>query len=81
MVLSYSKSEDLNQWFDRKTANFGGKDAIAAIREIVGSCDKFDFQQVSPSLPQLDLPNLQPFFSTMLHLNKHATAKSMFHGK
>ena len=61
---------DLNQWFDRKTAKFGGKDAIAAVREIVGSCDKFDFQQVSPSLPQLDLPDLQPFFSTMLLLNK-----------
>jgi len=62
--------EDLNQWFDRKTAKFGGKDAIAAVREIIGSCDKFDFQQASLSLPQLDLPDLQPFFSTMLHLNK-----------
>lgn len=62
--------EDLNQWFDRKTAQFGGKDAIAAVREIVGSCDKFDFQQVAPSLPQLDLPDLQPFLSTMLYLNK-----------
>ncbi len=40
--------EDLNQWFGRKTAQFGGKDAIAAVREIVGSCDKFDFQQVAP---------------------------------
>jgi SNF2 family DNA or RNA helicase len=46
--------QDLNQWFDRKTARFGGKDAIATVREIVGSCDKFDFQQVSPSLPQLE---------------------------
>jgi len=62
--------ENLNQWFDRKTATLGGKDALAAVREIVGSCDKFDFQQVSPSLPQLDLPDLQPFFSTILHLNK-----------
>lgn len=62
--------EDLNQWFDSKSTQFGGKDAIAAVREIIGSCDKFDFQQVSPSLPQLDLPDLQPFFTTMLHLNK-----------
>ncbi len=62
--------EDLHQWFNRETAKFGGKDAIAAVREIVGSCEKFDFQQVSPLLPQLDLPALQPFFLTMLHLNK-----------
>ncbi|MEH2096654.1 DEAD/DEAH box helicase [Nostoc sp.] len=62
--------EDLNQWFDSKTAKFGGKDAIATVQEIVGSCDKFDFQQVSPLLPQLDLPDLQSFFLTMLQLNK-----------
>ncbi|MDV2994845.1 MAG: hypothetical protein N4J56_004499 [Chroococcidiopsis sp. SAG 2025] len=60
----------MHQWFDCQTAKFGGKDAIAAVREIVGSCNKFDFQQVSPSLPQLDLPDLQPFFLAMLHLNK-----------
>lgn len=65
-----SHREDLNQWFDTKTAKFGGKDAVSTVREIIGSCDKFDFQQVSSSLPQLDLPDLKPFFSTMLHLNK-----------
>ena len=62
--------EDLNQWFDSKTAKFGGKDAIATVREIFGSCDRFDFQQVSSLLPQLDLPDLQPFFLAMLQLNK-----------
>lgn len=64
------KKEDLNQWFDLKTAKFGGKDAIATVREMVGSCDKFDFQQASPLLPQVDLPDLQPFFINMLHINK-----------
>ncbi|MCA6573318.1 MAG: DEAD/DEAH box helicase family protein [Pseudanabaena sp. M38BS1SP1A06MG] len=64
------KKEDLNQWFDRKTAKFGGKDAIATVREMVGSCDKFDFQQASPLLPQVDLPDLRPFFINMLHINK-----------
>lgn len=63
-------SEDLNQWFDRKTAKFGGQDAIAAVKQIVGSCEKFDFQQSSPLLPQLDLPDLQPFFLAILNLNK-----------
>lgn len=64
------KKEDLNQWFDRKTAKFGGKDAIATVREMVGSCDKFDFQQASPLLPQVDLPDLRPFLINMLHINK-----------
>jgi len=62
--------EELHQWFDTKTAKFGGKDAVDVVREIVGSCNKFDFQKTSPSLPQLDLPDLQPFFLTMLNLNK-----------
>lgn len=62
--------EQLNQWFDTKTAQFGGKDAVDVVREIVGNCNKFDFQKTSPSLPQLDLPDLQTFFLTMLNLNK-----------
>jgi len=68
--------EDLNQWFDRKTAKFGGKDAIATVREMVGSCDKFDFQQTSPLLPQVDLPDLQPFLLNMLHINKRRVTQT-----
>lgn len=60
----------LSQWFDTKTATFGGQDAVATVKELVGSCDKFDFQKVSPLLPQVDLPDLQPFFEIMLQLNK-----------
>jgi len=63
-------SDQLNQWFDRKTAKLGGQDAVSAVQEIVGSCEKFDFQQASSLLPQLDLQDLQPFFLAMLHLNK-----------
>ena len=61
---------DLETWFDRKTSKFGGKDAIETVREMMGSCDKFDFQQVSALLPQVDLPDLHSFFTNMLHINK-----------
>lgn len=62
-------SSGLGNWFDQKTATFGGMDAIATVRDLVGSVDKFDFQQVSSLLPKVDLPDLKPFFITMLQLN------------
>lgn len=68
--------ENLNQWFDSKTATFGGQDAVKTVKDLVGSCEKFDFQQVSPLLPQVDLPELQPFFETMLQLNKRRIVHS-----
>lgn len=60
----------LNDWFDRKTAHFGGQDVIRVVRDLVGSCSRFDFQDVSPLLPKLDLPDLQPFFEAMLRHNR-----------
>lgn len=56
-------------WFDTKTANFGGKDVIETVKEIVGHCAKFDFQEVSSQIPKLDLPSLKPFLLSMLILN------------
>lgn len=68
--------DNLSQWFDSKTVTFGGQDAVSTVRELVGSCEKFDFQQVSPLLPQVDLPDLQPFFETMLQLNKRRISRT-----
>jgi len=62
--------DNLSEWFDSKTATFGGQDSVETVKELVGSCKKFDFQQVSSLLPQVDLQELQPFFETMLNLNK-----------
>ena len=63
-------SEDsLADWFDEKTAQFGGEDVINVVQNLVGNCNKFDFQQVSSHIPPLDLPGLQPFFVSMLRLN------------
>ena len=59
----------LNEWFDQKAKTFGGRDVIDTVRELVGNCAKFDFQQVSPQLPRVDLPTLRPFFMSMLKLN------------
>ena len=55
-------SERLDDWFDAKTAHFGGKDAVATAKNLFGAVQRFDFQKVSGILPDLDLPDLEPFF-------------------
>ena len=62
--------EDVADWFDGKTKNFGGADALATVRGMVGNVARFDFGQVSAQIPRLDLPDLKPFFKAMLHFNK-----------
>lgn len=57
-------------WFDSRTASFGGQDVMRTVAEIVGHCDRFDFQKVSGKIPPLDLPDLRPFMETMLALNR-----------
>lgn len=59
----------LGDWFDQKTARFGGRDAIETVRDLVGNSVTFDFQQVSSQLPRVDLPALRSFVVTMLTLN------------
>jgi hypothetical protein len=61
--------EALADWFDRKTAQFGGKDAVDTVKELVGYAARFDYQQVSDKLPRTDLPALKPFLRLMLVLN------------
>jgi ERCC4-related helicase len=56
------QNESLSNWFDQKTARFGGQDAVEIVRELVGNAQKFDFQQASPLIPRVDLPALKPFF-------------------
>jgi hypothetical protein len=59
----------LSTWFDQKTAHFGGRDAVDTVRDLVGNTSRFDFQEISDQLPHVDLPNLMPFFTTMLQIN------------
>jgi len=67
--------DNLSRWFDHKTARFGGQDVITTVQELIGSCNKFDFQESSPLLPQGDLIDLQPFFMTMLQVKKRRVKK------
>lgn len=60
----------LSEWFDQKTARFGGVDALATVQQLVGNAAKFDFHQVSSQMPRLDLPDLRPFFLAQLALNR-----------
>jgi len=61
--------EMLSTWFDEKTAQFGGRDALETVRALVGNCAKFDFRTASRLIPRADLPDLEPFFSAALALN------------
>jgi len=62
--------ESFDSWFDKKTASFGGHDVIDTVKDLVGNCSRFEFKEVSNKLPRVDLPDLKPFFSGMLHLNR-----------
>jgi len=59
----------LDHWFDERTRQFGGEDALTAVRQLVGHSAQFDYAQVSALIPKLDLPDLVPFFRLMLTLN------------
>jgi superfamily II DNA or RNA helicase len=63
-------ADSLGAWFDQKTATFGGREAITTVSEIVGHCERFDFQAVGAEVPPVDLPDLRPFLETMLMLNR-----------
>lgn len=64
------RDETLKSWFDRKTARFGGQDALATVQSLVGHCASFDYQEIANHLFEVDLPALKPFFLGMLALNR-----------
>lgn len=61
--------DSLAAWFDQKTARFGGRDSLETVRDLVGYAARFDFQEMSDDIPQVDLPALAPFLRTMVALN------------
>ena len=63
------KKDSLSDWFDGKSASFGGKDVIETVTNLVGHSAKFDYQEVSDQIPRVDLPELKPFILGMLSLN------------
>jgi superfamily II DNA or RNA helicase len=63
-------ADSLAAWFDQKSATFGGRDVIATVKEIVGNCDRFDYQTTGKEVPPVDLPDLRTFVETMLIHNR-----------
>ncbi|MCY4344066.1 MAG: DEAD/DEAH box helicase [Gammaproteobacteria bacterium] len=58
--------QTLDNWFDTETATFGGEDAVNAVRNLVGNVARFDFGTVAGQIPRVDLPDLVPFFKSVL---------------
>ncbi len=55
----------LEEWFDAKTATFGGEDAVGLVRSLFGNVARFDFGEVADQIPKVDLPDLVPFFKAL----------------
>lgn len=60
----------LVEWFNQQTGQLGGEDAVLVVKNLLGRAQHFDFDQVSKTVPTLDLPNLLPFFRLILRLNR-----------
>jgi len=58
--------QTLDDWFDTETATFGGEDAVNTVRNLVGHDARFNFGAVAGQIPQVDLPDLVPFFKAVL---------------
>ncbi|SDE48341.1 DEAD/DEAH box helicase [Ruegeria marina] len=68
-------SDRLSDWFDSKTMQFGGEDAVDAVRTIVGNVARYDFQSAGKEIPKLDLPALEAFFRRAMQLNGRRVTK------
>lgn len=68
--------ENFTDWFNTKTAEFGGQDVVNTVKSLVGNSAKFDFQSVSSQIPRVDLEDLKPFILNMLFMNGKRISKS-----
>ena len=62
--------ETLSKWFDAKTGTIGGKDVIKTVQQVFGNAARFDYHQVSQTLPRVDLPDLIPFWKSLLSVKE-----------
>lgn len=60
------KDERLTKWFDKETATIEGEDVVTRVKSMLGNVARFDFAQVGRNLPQVDLPDLERYFTLML---------------
>lgn len=57
-----SRRETLKSWWNENSNRFGGENALATARTLFGSASKFESASMVKEIPQLDLPQLEPFF-------------------
>jgi hypothetical protein len=68
--------ESVGTWFDSQTSTLGGRDILEVVKDLVGHCARFDFQQVSGLIPRIDLPALKPFLKDMLERHHRRVTES-----
>lgn len=73
-VFAHPERSDMQEWFDEQTAALGGHGVVEAVEALVGHSARFDFQEVSPLIPRVDLPDLLPFMRRILRFN-HRSVK------
>ena len=61
--------DKLSDWFDAKTRQLGGHDAVETVTELVGNASRFDFTSAIEGIPRLDLPDLENFFRRAASIN------------
>lgn len=66
------KPSQMQQWLDEQTAHLSGHGLVETVESLVGSANRFDFEEVSPFIPRVDLPDLLPFMRRSLRLNHRA---------
>ncbi len=66
----------LAEWFDQKTGQMGGEDAVQVVQNLLGHARHFDYAQVSDRVPKLDLPDLAPFFRLALRHNRRQLSET-----
>jgi superfamily II DNA or RNA helicase len=59
------RGQRLDQWFDSKTATFGGEHAVETVCSLVGNVARFDFGEIANEIPKVDLPDIVPFFKAI----------------
>ena len=59
------RGERLEEWFDSKTATFGGEDEVKTVASMFGNVERFDFGEAAAQIPKVDLPDLIPFFKSL----------------
>jgi len=65
-----AKKEGVDDWFDKETGLFEGKELIETVKAIIGNVNKFDFGKSGKNIPRLDLEDLVAYCKNVHIANK-----------